>query len=240
MADMRRIELLAGAAAGLLLVTASWRGWLPYGLTETLGFVTGAACVYLVIRRSVWNFPVGIANNIFFIVLFTDARLYGDAGLQLIYVALGFQGWYLWLHGGRGRAPLVVARAGAPTLLLAAAFVFAGTLVLLAALRLVKGAAPALDALTTTLSLAAQYLLNRKLLENWYAWIVADVLYVYLYVSRGLQLTAALYAVFLCLCVAGLISWRRELARARPPACLPDEAARGHEDVRGSRAATQK
>src|SRR3712207_5071716 len=77
----RRIKLLTGATAALLLCAASWRGWLPYSLTETLGFVTGAACVYLVIRRSVWNFPVGIANNLFFIVLFVEARLYGDAGL---------------------------------------------------------------------------------------------------------------------------------------------------------------
>ena len=212
--DTRRIELLTGGTAALLLVAASWRGWLPYSLTETLGFVTGAACVYLVIRRSVWNFPVGIANNVFFIVLFAEARLYGDAGLQLVYVALGFQGWYLWLRGGRAGAPLRVARAPRRTLLLAAAFVFAGTLALVFALRLARGAAPVLDALTTALSLAAQYLLNRKFVENWYAWIIADVLYVYLYATRALHLTAALYAVFLCLCVAGLISWRRELARA--------------------------
>jgi nicotinamide mononucleotide transporter len=61
------------------------------------------------------------------------------------------------------------------------------------------------------LSLAAQYLLNRKLVENWYAWIVADIFYIYLYVSRGLHLTAILYFVFLCLCVAGLVSWLRTL-----------------------------
>jgi len=79
----------------------------------------------------------------------------------------------------------------------------------------VKDSAPVLDALTTALSLGAQYLLNRKAVENWLLWITADVLYVYLYLARGLHLTAVLYLVFLCLCVAGLRSWRRSLALRR-------------------------
>lgn len=212
-----------GAAAGLAMVVGSWRGWLPYGLTETLGFVTGAGCVYLVVRESVWNFPLGIANNVFFLVLFAGARLYGDAGLQVIYVALGFQGWYRWLHGGENREALTVARASNGTLRGVAVFLFAGTLALVLALRAARGAAPALDAFTTVLSLAAQYLLNRKLIENWLLWIAADVLYIYLYVTRGLHLTAVLYFVFLCLCVAGLVRWRRTLARrADERAAAPD------------------
>ena len=100
---MKRLDLWIGIAIGLGLIIASWRRWAPYSLTETLGFVTGAACVYLVVRQSVWNFPLGVANNIFFLFLFVDARLYGDAGLQVVYVALGFQGWYYWLYGGQNR-----------------------------------------------------------------------------------------------------------------------------------------
>jgi nicotinamide mononucleotide transporter len=76
-------------------------------------------------------------------------------------------------------------------------------------------AAPALDALTTVLSLVAQWLLNRKRIENWFVWIAADLLYVWLYVARGLHLTAALYAIFVVMCVAGLRRWR---TAARTPA----------------------
>jgi nicotinamide mononucleotide transporter len=209
-----RLTLSVGAALSAALLFASWRGLVPYSLTEALGFVTGAACVYLVVRQSVWNFPLGIANNIFFLILFAGARLYGDAGLQLIYVALGVRGWHQWLRGGEHRTPLKVSSASPRTLAGAALFVAAGTALMVVALRMMKGAAPALDAFTTVLSLAAQYLLNRKLIENWYLWMTADVVYVYLYVSRGLHLTAVLYAVFLCLCVAGLVSWRRALAGA--------------------------
>ena len=209
------------AALGAALVAASAAGALPYGLTETLGFVTGGACVYLVVKENVWNFPVGIANNVFFLALFAGARLYGDAALQIVYVALGLQGWYLWLRGGRGRTALAVTRAPRRMLAGVAVFVVAGTAALTPALRAAGDSAPLLDALTTALSLAAQYLLNRKAVENWLLWITADVLYIYLYLARGLQPTAVLYFVFLCLCVAGLRNWLRTLARRQEAAGAP-------------------
>lgn len=193
------------------LIAAEWLRWLPWSLTETLGFVTGAACVYLVVRQNIWNFPLGIANNLFFLVLFARARLFGDAGLQLVYLALGVQGWYKWLYGGPERSALSLGRAGRRTLLLTGLFVLTGTAALTLVLRAAGGSAPLPDALTTVLSLAAQYLLNRKLLENWLLWIVADIIYIRLYLARGLSLTAVLYLIFLGLCVAGWLSWRRAL-----------------------------
>jgi nicotinamide mononucleotide transporter len=81
-------------------------------------------------------------------------------------------------------------------------------------LIVVNGAAPFLDAFTTVLSLGAQYLLCRKRFENWYFWIAADVIYVPLYISRDLPLTAVLYAVFLVMCLIGVRQWRRNLAAA--------------------------
>jgi nicotinamide riboside transporter PnuC len=79
---MKRLDFRIGTVLSLSLLAASWRGWLPFDLTETLGFVTGAACVYLVIKENIWNFPIGIANNAFYLVLFAGARLYGDAGCK--------------------------------------------------------------------------------------------------------------------------------------------------------------
>ena len=81
-------------------------------------------------------------------------------------------------------------------------------------LRSVNDAAPFLDGLTTVLSLCAQWLLNQKRIENWLVWIAADVLYVWLYLQRRLYLTAALYFVFILMCVAGLTRWRRGQAAA--------------------------
>ena len=218
--NRRRLEVLLGGIASLALVVGSWQRLIPYSLTETLGFVTGAVCVYLVVKESVWNFPVGLANNFFFIILFANARLFGDAALQVVYIALGIQGWYLWLYGGRNRTALKVARAPARLLIILSVLTLVVTIGLALVLRRVRGSLPILDSLTTVLSLAAQYLLNKKYVENWYAWITADLIYVYIYVSKGLHLTAILYLVFLGLCLAGVRSWwvalRKEQTGATP------------------------
>ncbi|WP_037577775.1 nicotinamide riboside transporter PnuC [Phaeacidiphilus oryzae] len=183
---------------------------------ELLGFATGALCVGLTVGSSIWNFPVGIANNLFFLVLFWQGRLYADASLQIVYLALGAAGWWEWLHGGeRGgerRGRRTVRRAPARLvagLLLAAAPATWGLTVLLASAHDI---APFWDALTTALSLAAQWLLNLKKLQNWYFWIAADVVYVPLYFAKVLYLTGIVYVVFLAMCLLGLRAWRRELA----------------------------
>jgi len=220
MAGMKRFDLWIGIVTGAALIAASWLRLAPYSLTEALGFVTGAACVYLVVKQNIWNFPIGIANNIFFLILFVNTRIYGDAGLQIVYAALGFHGWYFWLHGGQDRTAAQITHASPRLLIAIGCFVIIGTAGLVAALRAARGAAPLMDAFTTILSLAAQYLLNRKAIENWLLWIVADVIYIWLYISRDLRLTAVLYFVFLCLCVAGFLNWRR-LLNARSVAGQP-------------------
>ncbi len=178
----------------------------PVTWAELLGFVTGIACVALAVAQRIETFPIGIANNVFFIVLFVDARLYADAGLQVVYVVLGFMGWWVWAT--RSRGPLAVERASFRLLLWTTLSVGAATLVLVPILRAAHGAAPGWDALTTSMSLGAQLLLNLKRLETWYVWIAVDVIYVPLYFSRDLNLTALVYIVFLGLCVEGWRQWR--------------------------------
>jgi nicotinamide mononucleotide transporter len=237
---MKRFDFWLVIALGTAMVASSWRGWLPYGLTETFGFVTGAACVYLVVVENIWNFPIGIANNIFLLILFGGARLDGNAGLQIVYIVLGIHGWHCWLYGGENRTALRVEHAPRRTLAVLGALVVVGTLGLTLAVRSAGGSAPALDSFTTVLSLAAQYLLNRKAVENWYLWITVDVVSIYLFVAQGLHLTAVLYFVFLCLCVAGLRSWLRSLARQRDQVAAPVEmpvgrgAAQALDSVGGS------
>ena len=190
----------------------------PVSWAELLGFVTGGLCVALVVRRNIANFPVGIANSAFFLVLFASAQLWADASLQILYIVLGFAGWWQWLYGSTGRTPLPVRRAVPGQLVGCGLFVVFGTAGLYLLLRAVHDAAPFLDALTTCLSLAAQWLLNAKRVKSWYFWIAADLIYIPLYLSRGLTLTAVIYLLFLCLCIAGLRSWAKELADHEPAA----------------------
>jgi nicotinamide mononucleotide transporter len=191
-------------------------------VAELLGFVTGAASVGLTVRARVSNFPVGIANSAFFLVLFGSARLFADAGLQIVYIVLGAAGWWQWLRGGPDAGRLAVARSRWPLLVTCAAFAVAATWGLTLVLRAAHDIAPFWDALTTALSLAAQFLLNLKRIENWAFWIAADLIYVPLYVVKRLDLTAVVYVLFLGLCVAGVLAWRGALA---PAAARPATAS---------------
>jgi nicotinamide mononucleotide transporter len=187
---------------------------------ELLGFVTGAASVWLTVLARISNFPVGIANSAFFLVLFLSARLFADSGLQVVYIVLGFTGWWQWLHGGRDRTRLVVARSGWLLLASCAAFVVAVTWGLTMLLRAAHDIAPFWDALTTAISLAAQFLLNCKKIANWAFWIAADLVYIPLYVVKRLDLTAIVYVLFLAMCVAGASAWRRALRAAAEPEAI--------------------
>jgi nicotinamide mononucleotide transporter len=181
-------------------------------VAELLGFVTGAASVWLTVAARISNFPVGIANSAFFLVLFLSARLYADSGLQVVYIVLGFAGWWQWLHGGLDRARLRVTRSGWRLLAGCGLFVTAATWGLTVLLTAAHDIAPFWDALTSALALAAQLLLNLKRIENWAFWLAADLIYVPLYAVKRLDLTAIVYVLFLGLCIAGARSWRRALS----------------------------
>jgi nicotinamide mononucleotide transporter len=188
---------------------------------EILGFITGAACVWLTVKARISNFPVGIANSAFFLVLFATSRLWADSSLQVLYIVLGFIGWWQWLHGGPHRQRLVLGRSALWALVAGVCFVGLGTWGLTIVLRSVHDIAPFWDALTTCLSLVAQALLNWKKLENWYFWIAADVVYIPLYVVKRLDLTAIVYVLFLAMCFVGLRAWQAAEGASIEPSAVP-------------------
>lgn len=196
-------------ASSVTLILLSHFSVIPSTMIEVVGFLTGALCVYLLVKQNIWNWPIGIINAVMYIVLFYQARLFADMGLQVVYVVLGILGWYWWLRGGKNNTELTVqttSKKHAAILLLVGVV---ATYAMHAYLVKIGDSAPFLDALTTVMSLIAQYMLTRKLIENWAIWIAADIIYIGLYASRGLYLTSVLYAVFLSLCIAGAIEWQK-------------------------------
>jgi len=195
-------------------------------LTEILGFLTGVVNVWLLARQNIWNWPVGLANNVLYVVVFVAAGLYGDAGLQLVYITLGVYGWWTWSHhrshAGAGRQLSVTRTPRATGMWLipvtaAAAFALAFFL-----RHYTDSTVPGWDGFTTALSLAAIYGQTKKYLESWWIWIAVDMIYIPLYIYKHLMLTSGLYFVFLLLCVMGLREWskalrtrKRELAAAQ-------------------------
>jgi nicotinamide mononucleotide transporter len=195
------IDWLTGTAFTAFGVGTTW--------AEVLGFATGFVNVWLLVRQHILNWPIGILNVVLLMVVFWQYGLYADAGLQIVYVILGFYGWWLWRYGGARRTQLTVRSTTRTEWI---ALLIAG-LVLTAALwifldRLTGSTVPLADAITTALSLMATYGQSRKLLESWWLWIAADLIYIPLYAYKDLWLTALLYIAFLTLCVFGLHAWR--------------------------------
>lgn len=180
-------------------------------MVEIAGFLTGALAVWLAVKQNPWTWPAGIANAVFFFVLFWRARLYGDMALQLLFLGLCVLGWYRWLFGGAGHGQLPVSRLTPRSAIMYTTAGVIATAALGPYLRSLGDASPWLDAVTTVMSVEAQYLMTKKIFEHWYVWIAADVVYMWLYVERQLYLTGVLYLLFLVMCLAGLAEWRRSL-----------------------------
>jgi len=186
-----------------------------FPLTELLGFLTGVINVWLLTRRNVWNWPFGLSNNALYIAVFLSSGLYGDAALQVLYRVLGIYGWIHWWRSARGNAE---SRAVAVTKTTLATWqwliptTIAGALILSWFLdRFTDSTVPVWDSATTSISLAATFGQARKLLESWWLWILADLIYIPLYIYKGLWLTAGLYLIFFAICIVGLREWRTAL-----------------------------
>lgn len=178
---------------------------------ELVSFALAATTVLLNIRQNHWAWLFSIASSATYAVVFFDARLYGDSGLQLVFIAASVWGWWQWLRGagaGTGTTRLVVTRLDRSGWMWALAGWGAAFLALSWFLQTYTNTdVPHMDGFLTAGSLVGQLLLARKKVENWHVWIVVDVLYVGLYIVKDLHVTAVLYAVFVVLAARGLRAW---------------------------------
>lgn len=174
---------------------------------ELISFLLAVTTVLLNIRQKHWAWLFSIASSSTYAVVFYDARLYGDMGLQFVFIGASAWGWYQWLHGA-GDQQLVVTRLKRAQQGWAIAGWAIGFVLLSQFLdHLTDTDVPHADGFLTAGSLVGQLLLGRKKVENWLVWIVVDVLYVGLYVYKDLHLTAILYAVFVVLAWSGWRAW---------------------------------
>jgi nicotinamide mononucleotide transporter len=182
---------------------------------ESVAVVMTLVGIVLTIKEKISCWPVAIVGILAYLVVFIRARLYADAALQPIYVVQNIYGWWYWAHGGvrgQGEAPIVVLNWQSRAAWLAGTAVT--SLVVGAALaHWTNAAAPYADATLSTTSLVANWLLARKVLENWWLWIAVNIGYVFLFWKKHLSLSAGLYALLLALAAAGFIEWQRSRAR---------------------------
>ena len=180
---------------------------------EAVAVIFGIISVYLGTRQNIWSWPTALVNVALFFALFLESGLYSDTGLQVVYFVLSLYGWYEWLYGGAGRTAITVTRTSRRTwTVLAGIGVVVWALLGTITSRLPGTALPYVDSATTTVSLLAQWMMTRKLIENWLIWIAVDVVYVGMFIYKGLYLTAFNYGIYLVLAVMGYIAWKRSLA----------------------------
>lgn len=177
---------------------------------EMIAVALGLANVGLLVRRSIWNYPFGMAMVLLYLEIFYEARLYAEAGLQVFFFVVQAWGWYLWARAGGMEQPVAVRWMGWPARILSLVLVAAVTAGLGTLLhRLTDAAMPFADAAIAGASVVAQVLLSYRRIENWVLWIVIDVGAIVLYIARDLHLTAGLYGAFLVLAMLGLAQWVR-------------------------------
>ncbi|MBP9749915.1 MAG: nicotinamide mononucleotide transporter [Candidatus Pacebacteria bacterium] len=193
----------------------------PMSYLELAGTVFNLWCVWLVTRRKVLSWPVGLAGVVLFALLFWQIQLYADVLEQVYYFVTGVWGWVLWrrVSGGPDVTQVPIERltttervrwlVGILVSALALGLLLTRVHIWLPSVFLEPASLPYLDALTTVMSFAAQILLMRRVVENWVLWIVVDVLAIGLYAVKGVMLVSVLYVVFLVLASKGLWDWVR-------------------------------
>ena len=198
--------LLARALAPAFTAWATPVSWL-----EIVAFVLALVMVVLNMRVNPAAWPLAIISSLLYVALFWESRLYGDASLQVFFAVVALWGWWQWLHGTAADGQELTVRslpAGQRWWLLAA-LVLGWPALGLFLKRYTNTDVPWWDAFPTAASVIGQWLLGRKYIENWLAWIVVNVVSVGLFAYKGLWLTVLLYALFVLMSFMGWRAWRR-------------------------------
>jgi len=190
----------------------------PVSYVEFMGTVLGLISVFLAARANIFTWPTGIANAIFFLVIFYQIHLYSDMFLQMYFCAMGVYGWYTWKYRAEHQQSAIRTLTNTNRLKLAAliagAVLIIGTLisqlhVLLPQIFEKPASFPYIDTFVAVCSVLAVILLARRIFETWVLWILVDVTSIWLYFVKGVKLIAFEYVIFLSLAVLGILSWYR-------------------------------
>jgi nicotinamide mononucleotide transporter len=183
---------------------------------QIFGVVTGILYVILEVKQNRLLWPLGILTSAAYIYIFFSGKFYADMGLQVYYVLISIYGWYYWNRGGaradKGELPVVrINRQQLILLLLTFALSWLGIYFILD--RFTDSTVPLGDSFTTALAIVATWMLTRKIIEQWFLWIIANVVSIGLYIYKGLYPTVFLYAVYAGMAVYGYLVWKRSMTK---------------------------
>jgi nicotinamide mononucleotide transporter len=185
---------------------------IPDNAAEIVAVILGLISVYLTTRQNVWCYPLGIISVFLYIFIFYEVKLYADMGLQVFFIILQVYGWYEWLYGGTDHSALHVSWAAKKVYGASAVFTVIATAMLGYILhQLTDASLPYVDSFLAVLSMAAQWMMAKKYIENWILWTIVNIGSIGMYGVKGLYFTMFLYAVYFGLALFGYAEWKRSL-----------------------------
>ena len=185
---------------------------------EFIGTVLGLISVFLAARANIFTWPTGIANAIFFLVIFFQIQLYSDMFLQMYFCGMGVYGWFSWKNNPGHTQSAIRTLSNSDrmrlAMLITAVTLVIGTLVsrlhlLLPQIFEKPASYPYIDTFIAVSSVLAVILLARRIFETWVLWILVDITSIGLYSVKGVKLIALEFVIFLALAILGVLSWYR-------------------------------
>lgn len=178
-------------------------------LLEWFAVITGFTCIYLAAKQHILNWPISIFSVIAYAVLFYQGKLYGEMLLQGYFLFTAIYGWYYWIKRKQEHKKPIV-RFTLNEMLLAMGAIFVCSILLGLFLHHFTDTDVAyIDGTLASVSFVAQFLMTRKVLQNWIMWIMVDILYIPLFIYKDYFLTAILYAVLAFIAWLGYTDWKK-------------------------------
>jgi len=191
--------------------------WLLNNYIEVLGALTGLIYLYLEIKQNIWLWPLGIVTSAFYIYVFFTTKFYADMGLQVYYLVISFYGWWHWLYGGGSSETdeLPITKTSMKQwFYISLASIVLFVLMVFVLKNLTDSPVPFGDAFVTSLSITATWMLARKLIEQWWIWVVVNLVSLVLFIWKGLYPTSILFFFYFTMAVVGYFEWKKEMVKS--------------------------
>lgn len=184
---------------------------------EIIGTLVGLIYLWLEYKANIYLWIAGIVMPAIYLFVYYDAGLYADFGINVYYLLAALYGWWVWKYGNSEKAETELPISFMPArkwMKAALMYVVAQVAIGWILVEFTDSNVPWWDAFTTALSIVAMWMLARKYVEQWWVWIVVDVVSAGLYLYKGLYFTAALYALYVVIAVAGYRHWIKLMKQA--------------------------
>lgn len=196
----------------LTIIDSLYQGLLATTWLEFVAVILGILSVFFARNENIWTYPTGIVNVLIYVYLCFTAGLFADMGINVFYFVMSVYGWYNWSRRDENSHHVPITRLTSWQWIYNIALVFGLFGLLWFVLdKYTPSTVPMFDSFTTALFIIGMWLMARKKIENWLAWIAGDILVIPLFAYKGLVFTGFQYMVFTALAISGYIEWKKKL-----------------------------